>query len=85
MRDVTIYKLDRKVFKEIPMECVKHSAVHKRPSILGISLKSEVDVVIKDVTDIILTADDELKIYVLNPFLAEIKIPCNAFTSVEIR
>lgn len=87
MRDIIIYNLDRKVFKEIPMECVKHWAVHKRPSILGISLRSTVDVTLRNVTDIGITADNELMIYaIVPPFsLAIIELNCNSFTSVEIR
>lgn len=87
MRDICIHNLDRKVFKEIPMECVKHWAVHKRPSILGISLRSTVDVTLRNVTDIVIMADDELMIYALVPplSLANIELNCNSFTSVEIR
>ena len=87
MRDITIYSLDRKVFKEIPAECIKQQAVHIRPSILGISLRSTVDVTMKDVTHITIT-DDELIIYMGTylPFLvSRIKLPCNLFTRIEIR
>nr|DAG18266.1 MAG TPA: hypothetical protein [Caudoviricetes sp.] len=87
MRDITIYKLDRKVFKEIPMECIKHWAVHKRPSILGISLRNTVDVTLRNVTNIAIMADDELMIYALVPpsSVAIIELNCNSFTSVEVR
>lgn len=87
MRDITIYNLDRKVFKEIPMECIKCWTEHKRPSILGISLASKVDVTISNVIHITIT-DDELIIYMGTylPFLvSRIKLPCNSFNRVEIR
>lgn len=87
MRDIIIHNLDRKVFKELPMECIKHWAVHKRPVILGVSLASKVDVTLRNVTDIGIIADDELMIYALVPpsSAAIIELNCNSFTSVEIR
>lgn len=87
MRDIIIHNLDRKVFKELPTECIKHWAVHKRPVILGVLLVSKVDVTLRNVTDIGIIADDELMIYALVPpsSLAIIELNCNSFTSVEIR
>lgn len=87
MRDIIIHNLDRKVFKELPMECIKHWAVRKRPVILGVSLATKVDVTLRNVTDIGIIADDELMIYALVPpsSLAIIELNCNSFTSVEIR
>ena len=87
MRDIIIHNLDRKVFKEIPMDCIKHWAVHKRPLILGLSLVSKVDVTLRNVTNIAIMADDELMIYALVPpsSVAIIELNCNSFTSVEIR
>lgn len=87
MRNITIYNLDRKVFREIPMGCIKCWADHKRSSIFGISLTSKVDVTLRNVTNIAIMADDELMIYALVPpsSVAIIELNCNSFTSVVIR
>ena len=88
MRDIKIYNLDRKVFNKIPDICIRSWDNGMEDETLGLrDLSGTVNVVIKDVFDIVFSEDNDLVITVFfqyNPSVV-IKVPCNAFNSVVIR
>lgn len=88
MRDIKIYNLDRKVFNKIPGTCFRSWDNGMEDETLGIrDLSGTVNVVIKDVYDIVFSEDNDLVITVIyhNKPSTLVKIPCNAFSSVVIR
>lgn len=88
MRDISICNLDRHVFNKIPDECIKSWDDGMEDETLGIrDLSGTVNVVIKDVFDIVFSEDNDLIITVFFQYSPSvtIKVPCNAFSSVVIR
>ena len=85
MRDISIRNLDRTVFNKIPDVCIKSWEDEEESS--GIrNLVGTVNVVIKDVFDIVFSEDNDLVITVFfqyNPSVV-IKVPCDTFSSVVI-
>nr|DAG18267.1 MAG TPA: hypothetical protein [Caudoviricetes sp.] len=88
MRDIRIYSLDRHVFNKIPDACIKSWDNGIQDETLGIrDLSGTVNVVIKDVFDIVFSEDNDLVITVIynNKLSTLVKIPCNSFSCVVIR
>ena len=87
MRDISIRNLDRHVFNKIPDICIKLWEDGDEEETSGVrNLAGAVNVVIKDVFDIVFSEDNDLVITVFiryNPSIV-IRIPCNAFSSVAI-
>lgn len=87
MGDISIRNLDRKVFNKIPDVCIKSWEDGDEEEASGIrNLAGAVNVVIKDVFDIVFSEDNDLVITVFfqyNPSVV-IKVPCIAFSSVVI-
>lgn len=87
MRDIKIYNLDRKVFNKIPDICIRSWDNGIEDETLGLrDLSGTVNVVIKDVFDIVFSEDNDLVITVFmkcNPSVV-IRVPCDAFSSVVI-
>ena len=87
MRDISIRNLDRHAFNKIPDVCIKSWEDGDGEETSGIrNLAGVVNVVIKDVFDIVFSEDNDLVITVFfqyNPSVV-IKVPCNAFSSVVI-
>lgn len=87
MRDISIRNLDRKVFNKIPDVCIKSWEDGDEEEASGIrNLAGVVNVVIKDVFDIVFSEDNDLVITVFfqyNPSVV-IKVPCDTFSSVVI-
>lgn len=87
MRDIKIFNLDRKVFNKIPDICIRSRDNGMEDETLGIrDLSGTVNVVIKDVFDIVFSEDNDLVITVFfqyNPSVV-IKVPCDTFSSVVI-
>lgn len=88
MRDISIRNLDRKVFNKIPDTCIKSWDDGEKEESSGVrNLAGAVNVVIKDVFDIVFSEDNDLVITVFFQYIPSvvIKVPCNAFSSVVIR
>lgn len=87
MRDISIRNLDRHVFNKIPGTCFRSWDDGEEEASGVRNLVGTVNVVIKDVFDIVFSEDNDLVITVLyhNKLSTLVKIPCNAFSSVVIR
>lgn len=88
MRDISIRNLDRHVFNKIPDTCIRSREDGDNDETSGVrNLAGAVNVVIKDVFDIVFSEDNDLIITVFfqcNPSVV-IKVPYNAFSSVVIQ
>lgn len=87
MRDISIRNLDRHVFNKIPDICIKSWEDGEREETSGVRyLTGAVNVVIKNVFDIVFSEDNDLVIAIYSHYspLVTIKIPCNAFSCVVI-
>ena len=87
MRDISICNLDRHVFNKISDICIRSWEDGDKEESSGVrNIAGAVNVVIKDVFDIVFSEDNDLVITVFiryNPSVV-IRVPCDSFSSVVI-